>query len=373
MDTQNVVDTVIEQFEDLVDFDSQGMIDYYVDESWDQLRQNERRQGGFRERHRREWGDALDLLGRIHFLSMEVGRRFNGKCRDNEANGPTPELFDALTRLHGRMCLVSSEIKTLLESGHASGAQARWRTLYETLAIMLFIAQDGNETAERYLLHELITSAEAVDEYSKYREELGLEPLEEKARKELKEDYENLKSKYEGVFATNYGWAAEALEERGIDHGGRPRLHQIAEVVGLDHLRPYYRLSNYSIHAGAKAIKFNLGLVEETDRILSGPSNYGLADPASCTALALEHSLLPLLFYGVSRVSKGNEVSETLISETLEVAFAVKSIWKLSDQCQEEFHRVQEDIEKREKRLREKESRMWEKLDDLDFELPSSL
>lgn len=132
-------------------------------------------------------------------------------------------------------------------------------------------------------------------------------------------------------------------------------------------------MSNYSIHAGAKAIKFNLGLVEETDRILSGPSNYGLADPASCTALALEHSLLPLLFYGVSRVSKGNEVSETLISETLEVAFAVKSIWKLSDQCQEEFHRVQEDIEKREKRLREKESRMWEKLDDLDFELPSSL
>ena len=355
MEDPSPTDAIKEVIAKQDDLDLERAIDHCLSESWDLLRENERTRHGFRERHRREWGEALDLLGRMHFLSLELGRRFNGRYRDEEAQGPNAELFDALTRLHGRMCLVSMEVYTLLESGHASGAQSRWRTLYETLVVMVFIAVSGNETARRYLLHEAMKSKEAMDQYREYRDRLNLEPIEEDVGESMEDTYDELKGRFGGVFATDYGWAAKALEDHGKDHGGRPRLEQMAEIVGMDHLRPYYTLANHSIHAGSKAIAFDLGVMDGADLILSGPSNYGLADPGGCTAIALQHSLRPLIVYAQNRISDEEKAADALVSEVVELVVASEALDKLSEACQDEFKRVQDEIREREKELRDKD------------------
>ena len=349
----DTVDEVLEEVEE-AGLDVDGAVEHYIDESWRLLRDQERTRHFHKERLRREWGSALDLLGRMYVLSLETGRRFNGECRSTEAEGPKAELFDVITRLHGRACLVSSEILTLLETGHASGAHARWRTLYETVVVLLFIAEGGNEVAKRYLLHEQITSAEAAEEYQQYRADLGLEPLSDKIRKEMREEYEELKSEYTGVYATDYGWAAEELKQQGFEHGGRPILHHLSEAVELDHLKPYYTLANHSVHADSKAINFDLGKMEEgPDMILSGPSNYGLAAPANCTATLLESSVLPFLTYAARRMEEDEEAPDEITSEILEVALSMKAIVELSKKCQAKFVEIQERIEERERNMDE--------------------
>jgi hypothetical protein len=374
-DYWNAVDSILQAISDSEEAQLDELVDHYISSSKDLLRDNERQRYSFTERHRREWGKALDLLGRMHFLSLDVGRRFNGQCRESEATGPLASLFDVLTRLHGRSCLVASEIRVLLSSGHASGAQARWRTLFETVVVMLFVASHGEEVAERYLLHERMTTAEAAEEYEKYQDKLAVEPLGEKETVRLRETYDQLKSEYGGEFATDYGWAAPALKQEGIDTGGRTGLSQIAQSVGLDHLWPYYTLANHSVHAGSKAITFNLGLMDGPNRILSGPSNYGLTDPASCTAVMLEHSLLPLLMYGIRRFDQEKPAPEIVTSEMVEVALAVDAITQLSKRCQEEFDSVQRGIEERERERQEtwggvdwEEAINWDELGDMDKE-----
>jgi hypothetical protein len=43
----------------------------------------------------------------------------------------------------------------------------------------------------------------------------------------------------------------------------------------LDYLRPYYKLASHNVHAQPKGILFKLGLVQNQDILLAGPSNYG--------------------------------------------------------------------------------------------------
>jgi hypothetical protein len=58
-------------------------------------------------------------------------------------------------RLHSRACLVASEVRALLASGHPFGAQARWRTLHELGVVAFILRMSDKEVAERYLLHEV--------------------------------------------------------------------------------------------------------------------------------------------------------------------------------------------------------------------------
>jgi hypothetical protein len=52
-----------------------------------------------------------------------------------------------------------------LLAGYASGAHARWRTLHEIAVVALFIAQEDNSTAERYVHHRFVKSYEDAVEY----------------------------------------------------------------------------------------------------------------------------------------------------------------------------------------------------------------
>ena len=112
------------------------------------------------------WKEPLDLLEMFLVISHEAGEVFNKEFRPEAAKNQD-FVFEVLVRLHARACLTGNEIVTLLRSGYASGAYARWRTLYEIAVTGLFIKEYGNDVAEQYLLHDSIESYKAMIEYQK--------------------------------------------------------------------------------------------------------------------------------------------------------------------------------------------------------------
>jgi hypothetical protein len=61
----------------------------------------------------------------------------------------------------------------------------------------------------------------------------------------------------------------------------------VQEASGIEHLLPYYKLASHNVHANPKGVFYKLGLIGESDILLAGPSNAGLADPGHATALSV--------------------------------------------------------------------------------------
>src|SRR5436190_21557442 len=82
-------------------------------------------------------------------------------------------------------------------------------------------------------------------------------------------------------FRGQYGWAAHHLKL------SQPGFGDLERAAGIDHLRSYSQMASYNVHANAKGIFWKLGLMPETQLLLAGSSNVGLADPGQSAALSL--------------------------------------------------------------------------------------
>ena len=251
------------------------------------MRRKERKQ--FEKRYLKAWKIPLDLLEMFLALAYEAGEEFNSEFRQ-KASEEQDCVFDALTRMHARACQISSEILTLLSSGHADGAHARWRSLHEIAVVGSFIREHGNELAEKYLLHDAIESYKAALLYREYSETLGFEPMSDEEFNQIKEYRDHLVNRFGSSYKNNYGWAASTLQK------DNPNFRDIEESVNLDHLRPFYKLASHNVHANPKGVFFKLGLYPNSeDILLAGPSNTGLTDPAQGTAISLTQITINLL------------------------------------------------------------------------------
>ena len=237
-------------------------------------------QADFEERLYQRWQKGLDLFETILKISVEAGDTFNQKHRPQAAK-ENDLVFEVLTRLHARACLTASEVKVLLKSGHASGALARQRTLHELAVVAYFICEHGNEVAESYLLHEVVESKKAADQYEKYCIRLGYESLDPNEIADLRIQYDALCKRFGETFKTTYGWAAQALNKK------QPTIEDVERAVQLDHMRPNYRMASHGIHPNPKGIAFDLGNIDPQKVMLAGPSNAGLADPGHATLISL--------------------------------------------------------------------------------------
>jgi hypothetical protein len=148
----------------------------------------------------------------------------------------------------------------------------------------------GNDIAERYLLHDAVESYKAARLYQQYSNALGYEPLSDEEFGEIKSTYDHLISRFGLSFKEDYGWASSVLQKPS------PTFRDIEEKVGLDHLRPFYKMASHNVHANPKGVLFKLGLFPESqDILLAGPSNLGLADPGHETAISLGQITTALL------------------------------------------------------------------------------
>lgn len=236
----------------------------------------------FRDRIDLRWSKGLDPLRKLLIASREVGQDFADRLARSKAKHGLVKRH-ALMILHMRACQTAMEILTLLENGLADGAYARWRTLYEVSVVAFVIDRFGDEIAERYLDHDVVSMREAA--INDLRHE-GKEYVPGSLRgdlKELEDDFKALIEKYGKSFAGQYGWASHHLDIKA------PRFCDLERAVDRTALPPDYKWSSYKVHAGISGAVRGLGTIGGLPLIHSGASNAGLDTPAINTAYSLLH------------------------------------------------------------------------------------
>jgi hypothetical protein len=230
--------------------------------------------GGFQKRLYDRWRIPLEALRMLVTVCREFGDSVNQEIRQSPDATKRRHVIDVLARSHARACQIAEEVLTLLEAGFSGGAMARWRTMHEISVVAAFIAATGEDLAERYVLHQAVESKRAADEYQQCQARLGYEPLTEEDLNAVQKAYDSVIAKYGPQFGKgDYGWASQHLAKK------KPTFKDIEAAVQIDHFRAHYRLASHSVHANPKGVFFALGMLPETQVLLAGPSNAGLADP----------------------------------------------------------------------------------------------
>jgi len=227
------------------------------------------------------WGYALDLFEFLITTAQEISANLDVTKLNNYQENQ--DLYDALRRLHGRSCLIAYEILTLLRAGFADGAYARFRTLYETVIIGIFISDNGNEAATKYLDFSLVNDLKEAKLFNEYASVLNEKRVSEEEILKLEEIKEQLTKEYGENFAKgDYGWASSFLNKKGVN------FRDIEEKVDFSHMRPYYKVASGKIHTGSSSLYSHIALPsEDNSKILTGASGYGIDVPCRLTSYYL--------------------------------------------------------------------------------------
>lgn len=238
----------------------------------------------FRVNLRKRWGSSFDSYERLLAVAIDAGGAANAYLRSGRAGKPGA-LVDAMSRIHARACNVAGEVLTLLEAGYADGAHARWRTLHELEVVAAMLSEHDDDLAERYLLHEIVESLRAARQLQECASGIGERPPSKRELENLISLEKQLQERFGAEYRTPYGWAAKLL------NNPNPNFSHLEKAANLDHLRPYYKLASYNVHATPKGATYRLGLLGSSkDILLAGPSNAGLEEAGRFAA----HSLLTI-------------------------------------------------------------------------------
>lgn len=247
---------------------------------------------GFEQRLYQRWGKALDLFDAAVILTRESGENFLRKYQKHVTE-EEKILIEALARIHIRACQTASAISILLKSGFARDAMARQRTLHELAVVASIIKKHGPSLAERFLLHEVVETCKSAEQYEAKYARLGAEPPDPKNLAQLQARREELCLRFGKNFKSDNGWAVEIIGK------AKPTFEDLEKEANLDHLRPYYRMAGFGVHATSKGMIFDIGSIESLAGgprgLLAGASNAGLADPGHGSLLSLNVCTATLL------------------------------------------------------------------------------
>jgi hypothetical protein len=106
----------------------------------------------------------------------------------------------------------------------------------------------------------------------------------------------HLKSVYGDTFTGGYGWAADAVRAK-IPELKRKSItfNHVEQAAEQGHMRSYYRFASHYIHPTSKGLHYEIGLIRQGEVFLSGPSNYGLAEPANASCGSMQQTTAALL------------------------------------------------------------------------------
>ncbi len=300
------VDAVVSEIVSLADEPAERFANTVVEESREIYRKRRDFRRGFESRLFRSWEPALCLFDAIQGLCSEFGSDFNRRF-SKQAEANQDYTFVALTRIHGRACLTASEIGVLLRSGHATGANARWRTLHELAVTALFIGQHEREVAQRYIDHQVVEAYKGAMEIQEFQDRLGVEGIDEQVE-ELETHYTELRDRYGGSYTSRYGWAGEVLGNP------KPNFRNIAQSIDMDFWKPYFRMASHGVHATPRGGFFDIGLPSNVEAIPAGPSHFGLADPGQNSLISLSLVTVALLTHGIKQFSlrEGSDIAEMI-------------------------------------------------------------
>jgi hypothetical protein len=268
---------------------SDGVIQTLKKNSRKMLKEQRRDINAFEKRLYEGWREPIDLLECLIRISLESGVAYKERLSKNtDYKNPSPKTI-ALINIHGRALQIANEILTLLKSGYADGASARWRSLHELAVISFFLKAAPDEVSNRYLEHDIIKRCKDAKDYKTYYRKLGYAPLGRRTFGTLSKLKDQLCKKYDDGFESDYGWIPKSIMK---DRNFR----KLEEEVKLDAMHPFYNRSCHAVHGGSRGF-YRLGLMEhrQNELLLAGPSNYGLADPFQNTAMSLVQVTVCLL------------------------------------------------------------------------------
>lgn len=253
------------------------------------LREHRSLRRGFVSRNVRRWREGFDLLEQLIVLSQETGEAINKALRPRAAT-ENDALFEATISNHARAVQVAREILVLMVNGFPDGALGRWRTLHEIAVVTAFVADAGQETAERYILHRRVAEYRRAKNYMEYHQRAQLDPYSVEEMDRLKDDHDAIVAKHGAAMKEDHGWASDALGKP------RPTLYDLEKAVGLDHWRPRYKWATANTHAPYRPWDATLAASENGGAVLLvGESNSGMTDPAHMTALSLSVATMPVI------------------------------------------------------------------------------
>lgn len=290
-DFESETDAAIEKAtKDAIETIANSMFNGWLEEAPERLAEHRANSRSFESKLRSAWKKPLASLEALIELCLQFGSDFNSEFRP-EASHNNDFVFEALTRLHARACQIAGEAYVLLRSGYADGAMARWRTLHEVCVTALYISQEGQKIAERYLAHQYVSEYEQAMVYQKHCLALGYESISDEVLAELKAANDRVCNQYGDGFNRVYGWAHQDLNPKG-----EVKFHHIENTVDMTVLKPFVMMANSRIHAGVHALYHSLGVHPYGQEVLiAGQSMFGLSDPAQNIAYSLHLTTVTLL------------------------------------------------------------------------------
>lgn len=190
------------------------------------------------------WGDAFQAYDAVTYASFELGASW----ADGHQSPVRPLVWSTLLDLHSRACLIANEIGALHRAGFPAGATARRRSLHELAVVALVLQGADEEITERYCDYEAIEHHDDATQYQRYVSALGYSPLSDDELLLLSERHDEVVAKWGKVIKARNGWAAPLASGSGSVGFGT-----LEEIAGVEHLRPFYRLGNHSVHSGPRA------------------------------------------------------------------------------------------------------------------------
>lgn len=305
----------------LLDELSSSFVDSLIENGKTSIREHGYKDEEFKSRLEFRWYKAFDLLGILIGCSLELIQEIN----DVDIKGDST-LYLLFKRLHARSIRIAKEILILIQNGYADGALARWRSLFEICTTVMFIDKYGAKSAQMYNEYQHIEKYNEMVEYNKRCTELGFEPISNSEVDEMIRKKEELESKYTIRFGYSYGWTCNVFDT------GKLTFNRIVDDIGFELWKPYYKMACNSVHAGPKALFYNIGLSERQDILLVGPTNIGFVDPAQLTSISLVQITTFL-------VKNAPNYERLLVNNALNI---------LATKVTEEFVRIQNEIDNEE-------------------------
>ena len=250
--------------------------------------------GQFRLRIARDWGKPLDSLDTIIDLTRDIGEITSERLQAAEAHSDFQEnKYEAVSKLFARLCQVADEISTLLRSGFADGAEARWRSLYELQVVLRVLIRGSEELAERYLHHH------DIDLFNEVKSMLSLGARKKpkaalRQFNELEVIRKDLLERFGQDFGAPYGWASALLGHRA------GKFTDIEAHAGSSQLNFHYKAASANVHASARGTLTRVGVPRDFPGLLAGACNYGLSNPARKTISSLSLAAIDMATYSGS-------------------------------------------------------------------------
>jgi hypothetical protein len=326
----NVDDLISTAVSQAIEDSAKGLVERLKQDAPGMLEHRRGWQAEFEKRLGEHWRPAFDLAEMVMKVAFEAGEFFYEK--HVPPDGQHDFVFEALSRLLARACRIAEEVLVLLKAGYGQAGLARWRALDEVAIVADFIAENGDDCAERYFAHEAVETWRAMLEFQQHAESLGETPYSEVEVEAAKRRFDTLIARYGSRFGGSYGWAQAALAAKDQRYSKQnATLAAIEQSVGTQHMRPYYRMASHGIHANPKGITWTPDLLPTAGRgsLLTGPSPAGLADPGHAALISLTRVTATTL------ASKGGEATGLIILALLQ----------LTDEAGEAYLQAHRDLE----------------------------